>query len=96
MGGGKASQRVDHATLSLRQGEGNHTLPRFPSQTQNFLFLLCRENFKVYSLYITMAEMVELGGGETVQDQQGTIVNKSFKPLPHPPTFKYSLNASGQ
>lgn len=67
MGGEKASQCVGHVTLSLRQGEGNHTLLRFPSQILNFLFLLvlfvCWENFKVYSLYITMVELVALGGG---------------------------------
>lgn len=28
-----------HVTLSLTQGEGNHTLPCFPSQTEHFLLL---------------------------------------------------------
>lgn len=64
IGGEKASQHVGHVTLSLRQGEGNHALPRFPSQIQYFLFLLvlivCWENFKVYTFYITMAELVAL------------------------------------
>lgn len=27
-----------HVTLSLTQGEGNHTLPCFPSHTEHFLF----------------------------------------------------------
>lgn len=53
IGGEKASQHVGHVTLSLRQGEGNHVLPHFPSQIQYFLFLLvlfvCWENFKVYN-----------------------------------------------
>lgn len=46
-----------HVRLSLRQGEGNHTLPCFPSQTEHFLlfffffFLHCLcVHFKAYSL----------------------------------------------
>lgn len=43
-----------HVRLSLRQGEGNHTLPCFPSQTEHFLLFfsphcLC-DNIKAYSL----------------------------------------------
>ena len=38
--GGEKKSHVGHVTLSVRQGEGNHTLPHFPSQIENFLSLL--------------------------------------------------------